>query len=105
MIDLKEIENWERIGWQVFYISLKQISQPFGRDDDQWCGYRWFFVVQTLNNKTWLLNIVLRSVQDGIPEKENISLLTEEFHFNTSSKNRKSAMRKAHNIVKSMGLV
>ena len=106
MKDLRRIENWVTTGEKEYGASLKQIFQPFDRDDDRWCGYRWYFDIQSFNNSTWFLGIELGEVEDGVLKPgENIALLSEEFRSGTNSQNQKAAMRKAYNIAKAMELV
>jgi len=105
MTDLRKIENWEFFGLNEFGTSLKQIFQPFNRDDDRYCGHKWYFVIKSFNNRTWFLNIDLRDVRDGVTYGEDMPLLSEEFRSYSYGLNRKAAMRKAYNIAKAMELV
>lgn len=105
MKDLRKIENWDIVSAKEYRMSLRQIFQPFDRHDNRWCGYRWYFVIQSFNNSTWFLGVELGDVEYGtLQPGENITLLWEEFHSSTNSQNQKAAMRKAYNIAKAMEL-
>jgi len=106
MIDLRKIENWERVDDNEFKVnSLRQILDPYTFLDKDWCGRYWVFRILTMSHGNWFLEITLHDVESGKINPGYFDLFIQEFLDGTNMQNRKAAITKAYNIAKAVGLV